>query len=77
MTEGGAFSNTDHLRTLSEERQNGKKDRDAAYKFKIKGLVHNLIGMDKRLLLHAKSTSAWMSGYGTILSGIVISSPEF
>ena len=30
VTGGGAFSNADHLRHLSEERRDGKKDRDAA-----------------------------------------------
>ena len=48
---GGAFSNTDHLQTLSEERHDGKKDQDTAYKTKLKGLVRDLKGSDKRLIL--------------------------
>ena len=60
MTGGGAFSNADHLRTLSEERRDGKKDQDVAYKSRLKGLVSNLKGTDKHLLLRAKITGAWL-----------------
>ena len=44
VTGGGAFSNADHLRTLSEERRDGKKDRDVVYESRLKGLVSNLKG---------------------------------
>ena len=47
MTGGGSFSNSDHLRTLSEEICDGKKDWDAAYKNKIKSLVRELKGTNK------------------------------
>ena len=47
----GGFSNADHLWTLSEERRDGKKDQYTAYKTKLKGLVCNLKGTDKRLIL--------------------------
>ena len=36
VTEGGEFSNDDHLRTLSEERRYGKKYRDVAYESRLK-----------------------------------------
>ena len=39
VTRGGAFSNADHLRNLSEERRDGKKDRDVAHKSRLKGIV--------------------------------------
>ena len=39
MTGGGVFSNYDHLRTLVEERRDGKKDQDDANETKLKGLV--------------------------------------
>ena len=58
VTGGGAFSNSDHLRTLSEEQRDGKKDRDVVHKSRLKGLVSDLKGNDKRLLLRAKSTGA-------------------
>ena len=73
VTGGGAFSNADHLRTLSEERCDGKKDRDFAHKYRLKGLVRDLKGTYKRLLLRAKSTGAWMSVRGTTVSGTVLS----
>ena len=62
---GGALSNADHLYTLSEERRDGKKDQDVVHKSILKGLVQNFKGTDKRLLLRAKSTGAWMSVCGT------------
>ena len=70
---GGAFSNADHLRTLGEERRDGKKDRDASYKIKLKGLVRDLKGTDKCLILHAKITGTWLSVRGTTVSGTVLS----
>ena len=35
VTGGGEFSNADHLRTLSEERRDGKKDRDVSHKSRL------------------------------------------
>ena len=74
---GGVFSNDDHLWMLGEERHDGKKDREAVYKTKLKGLVHNLIGTDRRKILRAKSTGAWLSIHGTTVSGTVLSTMEF
>ena len=75
--EGGAFYNSDHLRTLSEERRDGKKDRDAAYETKLKGLVYNLKVTENHLLLFTKSTGAWLSVRVTTVSGTVLSATEF
>ena len=77
MTGGGSFSYYDHLRTLSEERRDGKKDRDVAYEAKLKSLVINLKGDEKRLLLHVKSTGVWLSVRGMTVSGTVLSAIEF
>ena len=77
MTGGGAFSNSGHLRTLSEERRDRSKDWDAAYKSKLKGLVIDLKGTDKRPLLRAKITGACLSVCGTTVSGTVLSAMEF
>ena len=77
VTGGGAFSNADHLRTLIEERRDRKKYRDVAYKSRLEGLVSNIKGTYKRLLLRAKSTGAWMSVHGTTVSGTVLSATEF
>ena len=77
VTGGGEFYNADHLRTLSEERLDGKKDQDDAYKSKLKGLVRDLKGTDRRLLLSAKSTGSWLSIRGTAVSGTVLSAMEF
>ena len=77
MTVGGAFSNADHLRPLSEERRDGKKERDAAYKSKLEGLLIDLKGTHKLLLLSTKSTGAWLSIRGTTVSDTVLSGMEF
>ena len=74
---GGSFSNSDHLRTLSEEQHNGKEERYIVYKSRLKGLVSYLKGTDKRLLLRSKHTCAWLSVRGTTVSGTVISATEF
>ena len=62
---------------LSEERCDGKKDRDVAYENKLKGLVRDLKGTEKCLILCAKSTGACPSVRSTAVSGTVLSSTEF
>ena len=74
---GGELSNADHLRTLGEERRGGKKDQEAAYKTKLKGLLRYLKVTNRRLILRAKSIGAWMSVSGTTVSGTVLSATEF
>ena len=70
---GGAFSNAGHLQTLGEERRDGKKYWEAAYETKLQGLVRDLKGTSRRLILRAKSTGAWLSVRGTTFSGTVLS----
>ena len=77
MTVGREFSNSNHLRTQSEERRDGKEARYVAYKSRLKGLVKNLKVADKRLLLRSKRTGAWLSVCGTTMSGTVLSATEF
>ena len=72
VTGGGAFSNADHLRTLSEERRGGKK-----HEYRFKGWVRNIKGTDKRLLLCAKITAAWLIVRGTTVSGTVLYATKF
>ena len=74
---GGASSNADHPWNLSEDQRNGKKDRDVAYKSRLKGLVRYLKVTDKCLLLRIKSTGAWLIVCGTTVSGTVLSATEF
>ena len=73
VTGGGAFSNADHLWTISEEQRDGKKDRDVAHKYRLKGLVRGLKFTDKHLLLRAKITGVWLNVCGTTVSGTVLS----
>ena len=77
VTGVGTFSNANHLRILSEERRDGKKDQDVAHESRPKGLVHNIKDTAKHLLLRAKITGAWLSGRGTTVSGTVLSATEF
>ena len=69
----GEFSNADHLRTLSEEKRDGKESWDVVYEYRLKGLIRNLKGNDKRLLLRAKIKGAWLSVRGTTVSVTVLS----
>ena len=73
VTGGGESSNADHLRTLSEERSDGKKAWDVAYESILTGLLSNIQGTNKRLLLISKITGAWLSVRGTTVSGTVLS----
>ena len=77
VTGGESISSSAHLRTISEEIRDGKKDRDAAYESKLKVLVRYLKGTDKRLLLCAKSTGACLKVRGTTVSGTVLSDMTF
>ena len=77
MPGGGAFSNADLLRTLSEERRDSKKEWYAMYESKLKGLVRGIKGTDKRLLLRAKIIGAWLSVHSTTVSGTILSATEF
>ena len=76
MTRGGAFSNSEHLWTLSEKQRDGKKDWDVAHESRIKSLLSDVKVTDKPLFLRSKSTSAWMIVRGTTALGIVLSTTE-
>ena len=77
VTGGEAYSNADHLRTLGEERRDGKKYREAKNQTKLKGLVCNIKGNKRRLILRNKRAGAWLSICGTTVSGTVMSATEF
>ena len=77
VTGGGAFSNSEHLRILSEERRERKKDRDVAYESELKGLLRDLKGTEKSLLLSSKRTGAWLRVRVTTVSGTLISAKKF
>ena len=77
MQGGGAFSNADHLRTLGEERCDGKKDQEVVNKNKLKVLVQDLKFTNRLLIIRAKSMGAWLSVCGTTVSGTVLSTMEF
>ena len=77
MTGGGGFSNADHFRTLSKEQRDGKESWDVAYESRLKGLVSNLKGTYKRLLIRAKITGAWLRVRGITVSGTVLSATGF
>ena len=51
----------------------GQENRDDANETKLKGLVWDLKGIDRRLILRAISTGAWMSVRGTAVLGTVLS----
>ena len=65
VTGGGEFSHVNHLRTLSDERQDGKEAWDVAYEYRLKGLVINIQGTDKSIILRTISTGKWLSVRGT------------
>ena len=62
---------------LGEERRDGKKDWEYAYKTKLKDLVRNLKGTIWRLIIHSKITGAWLSVRDNTVSGTVLSATLF
>ena len=77
MTGGWEFSNTDHLLVLRKERRDGQKERDDANETKLKGLVWDLKGTNRRLILQVKNTGVWLIVRGTKVSDTVLSATEF
>ena len=73
----GGLSNADHLQTFWEERYDGKKYWEAAYETKLKGLVRNLKGTNRCLILRVKIIGAWLSIHDTTFLGAVLSATEF
>ena len=51
VTGGGGFSNSDHIRTLGEERRDRQKDWGVVNKTKLKGLFQYLKGTNTHLIL--------------------------
>ena len=56
-----------------KERNNGKPHK----KPNSRGLVRDIKGTDRRLIIHVKITGAWLSVRGTIVSGKLSSATEF
>ena len=44
---------------------------------KLKGLVGNIIGTNRRLILRAKNTGDWLNIHGTAVTGTVLSAMGF
>ena len=73
MTGGGEFSNDVHLTALREESNDGQKNRDDVNNATLKGLVGDLLGNKRKLILWAKNTAAWPSVRVTTVSGTLLS----
>ena len=54
-----------------------KKDQEAAYESRLKGLVNDIKGNDNRIFVRAKIRDAWLNIPGTTVSGTVLSTTEF
>ena len=65
VTGGGEFSYVNHLRTLIDDRQDGKEAWDVEYGYRLKGFVINIQGTDKSIILRTISTGKWLSVRGT------------
>ena len=76
MTGGGSFSNAYHLLVLTEEIRDGQKNWDDVNDAKLKGLVRNLDTTNRRFILIAKITSAWLNEQGTTVTGTVLAATE-
>ena len=77
MTGGGAFSNVDQLLDLWEERFDGQKNHDDVNNTTLNGLVVDLLGTDRCIILQANNMGAWMSIHDTTVSGTVLLDTKF
>ena len=74
---GGSFSNSDNLWKLGEERCDIQKYREVTNETKLNGLVQDLKGANRHLIIRAKITGACLSVRGTTVSGTVLFAMEF
>ena len=73
ITGGGALFKAKHLLVLGEERHDGQKNCDYANDATLKGLVRDLKGNKRSLILQVKNTCAWLSVQSTTISDKVLS----
>ena len=77
MMREGKFSNANHRMAIREERSDGyKSSYDVKYD-KLKEIVAELYGTDRRFILRAKNTGDWLNVWGTTVNGIVLAATEF
>ena len=77
MTGEGAFSNAGHLLVLREERHDVQKTRDDINDAKLKGLVRDLDGTNRRIIICVKITGSWLNIQDTTVTGTVLAATEF
>ena len=70
-------STADHVRAVREEHSGGQKPRDAANKIKLEENVQYCNRLERRNLLHAKSTVSFLLARGTTVTGTVLSGMDF
>ena len=73
----GAFSNANHLLVPREERRYRQENRYDTNDTTLKVLAGDLKGADRRLILWAKNTGAWMTIRSTVVIGTVFPATEF
>ena len=71
------FSTAGRLQAVNEERWDGKKDQDDANASKLKQIVNDQGDFEKLLFLCVMYTGSWMSIQGTMVTGTLITAPEF
>ena len=67
----------DHLLDLREARRDGQNIQDDANIAKLRKLINDLEATDHRLILCAKNTIYWMTGWVTKVTGTVLAATEF
>ena len=62
---------------LRKERPNGQKNQEYKNDATLKGLVRYIIVTNRRLILRAKTTGAWLNVQVTTVTGTVFTDKEF
>ena len=77
MTGGGAFSNSDHLLAIREERHGGQENRDGIKNAKLKEIVADLNSSNHFWILRAKNIGAFLNVRSTTVTGTVLGATDF
>ena len=71
------FSTDYHIRSIKEERWDGKQDQDVENDVKLWGIIRYQGAFDKRFLLRERDTGSCLSIWGTAVTDTVHSTSEF
>ena len=77
VTVEGEFSNVNCILAPRKKKYDGQKIWDVVNNIKLKELVVDFDSTDRRLILRAKNTGAWLNIWGITVISTVLAATEF